>query len=342
MRQIIGTTKHGSLSGCTHVDSGPIGRTLIAFALPVLASQLLQELYNITDCAIVGRFAGEGALAATGIAGLLLSVAVNFCIGFSSGISVITARLFGAGQEKELKETVASVLLLAVFSGLLLMAVFLPFADDLLRLLRCPESVLAKAALYLRILSLSLSAQLLYNAGCAILRACGDTGTPLRFFSLSVVINIAGDLLLVALLKRSVAGAAAATAFSQWILALLILRRLLRPGQNTAPAFRDVSLKKLMPFLRRVLAKGVPAGLQALFMSISSLLIQVEIDRFGADAIAGMTVFAKLECIVYLPAFAYGIALTAFVGQNDGAGRPDRIRAAVRLSLGLMTLLIGP
>ena len=323
-----------------HVDSGPIGRTLFAFALPVLLSQMLQELYNAADCAVLGHFGESGALAASGIAGLLLSVFINFFIGFSSGVSAVTARQFGAGEFALLRRTMAGVFRLVFVAGALLSALGYACALPLLRALRCPAEVLPVAAVYLRICSFGLLAQLFYNVATAVLRSLGDSRGPLLCFLASVALNLALDVLLVIGLHMGVRGAAIATACSQWCLAGALLWRLGHLGDGCSLSLRAprLPLRETLGILKI----GVPAGLQALFMSISSLLIQTCIDAFGPDAIAGMTVYAKLEGCLYLPCFAYGIALTGFVGQNYGAGRIDRVRAAVHRSIGLTWAIVFP
>lgn len=323
----------------THMEKGPITSTLLAFALPVLAAQLLQELYNVTDSMVVGHFGGAYALAATGVAGLVLSVLINFIVGFSSGISAVTARLYGAYNYAELSKALSSVFRLVVGAGLLVTVPGMLCADRVLQWMNCPPSVLPSASVYLRICLGGLTAQLIYNVGTAFLRSVGDARAPLLFQGASVACNLALDILLVIAFKRGVAGAAVATLASQWLLAAMILRRL--------RGLSDFPLRLFAPGLsatelRRMLAIGVPAGMQALFMSISSFLIQRYINRFGPEAIAGMTLFAKLEGCIYLPTFAYGIALTSFVGQNLGAAQRDRIRQAVRLSVKHMVLIILP
>ena len=323
-----------------HVDNGPIGRTLFSFALPVLITQLLQELYNVADCAVLGHFGGENALAASGIAGLFLSVLINFFIGFSSGVSVITAQQFGKGESALLQKTMTSIFRLVLLAGLLLSAVGVSAADTVLKLLRCPSETLAPAAVYLRICACGLLAQLFYNVAVSVLRSLGDSRGPLLCFFGSVAANLALDVLLVIGLRMGVRGAALATLFSQWLLAALLFLRLRHLGDGCSLRLTGASLP--LRDLLKILKIGLPAGMQALFMSISSLIIQTFINRFGSDAIAGMTLFAKLEGCLYLPSFAYGIALTGFVGQNVGAGRPDRVSESVRLSIRLCWALVFP
>ena len=323
-----------------HVDRGPIGKTLFAFALPVLLTQLFQELYNAADCAMLGYFGEANALAASGIAGLLLSVLINYFIGFSSGISAVSAMLFGKGELLQLKKTMTSVFRLVIISGVLLSAAGYFAAGLLLALLHCPPEVVAPAAAYLRICACGIMAQLFYNVAAAVLRSLGDSAGPMRCFFISVLTNLALDALLMICFRMGIRGAAAATMASQWLLAFMLFYRLRRLGDGCALSLSGprLSLRELLA----VLKIGIPAGMQALFMSISSLLIQTCINAFGPDAMAGMTLYAKLEGCLYLPAFAYGIALTGFVGQNVGAGRIDRVKSAVKLSIRLCWVIIFP
>ena len=327
-------------SGCIHVEHGPIGRTLFAFALPVLLTQFMQELYNVADCAVVGHFCGPYALAAAGSAGLLMSVMINFFIGFSSGVSVITGQLFGALHYEKLKKVITAVFRLALLSGILLTCILYFASEGILRLLHCPAEVLPHALTYLRIITIGLTLQLQSNTGTAILRSVGDTRTPLLYFAYSSVTNLVLDLIFAAGLHMGVGGAALATVLSQMLHALLILRRLCRldPAWALNISGPAISIRGLLAILHT----GLPAGMQALFMSISSLLIQIHINSFGPAAVAGMTVYAKLEGCLYLPSFAYGIALTAFISQNVGARSYDRVRESVSLSLRTMCLVMIP
>ncbi|MBE6014275.1 MAG: MATE family efflux transporter [Lachnospiraceae bacterium] len=328
------------MSGTTHVEKGPIGKVLFQFAMPVMISQLLQEVYNITDCIVIGRFGGDNALASIAVSGVVLSLFINFFIGFSSGVSVITSRLFGEYNYSELKKTQVSVFRLVVLAGIVFSLVTFIFADGLLTLLNCPEDVLGRATSYLRICSLGITAQLIYNVGTAILRSFGDCKSPLYCFFTSCLINLTLDVTFVIGFKMGIMGAAMGTLISQWILAMLILRKLYRLDSEISLSLfgESLGIAKVLDILKT----GIPAGMQAFFMSMSSLIIQTSINSFGPDAMAGMTLYAKLEGFLYLPTFAYGIALTSFVGQNFGAGRIDRVKEAVKISNKLMWLVIFP
>lgn len=172
-----------------HVTEGPIAPVLFSYALPVLVLQLLQELYNITDCMVVGHFGGEYALAATGIAGLVLSILINFLIGFSSGISGIASRLFGAYDYRELKRTVNAIFRLVAVAGIVLSSLGIAVAKPVIILMRSPSEVISHTILYLRICTCGLTAQMIYNVGAAFLRSIGNTRTPLFFYLISVLCN---------------------------------------------------------------------------------------------------------------------------------------------------------
>ncbi len=323
-----------------HVEKGPIGKMLLCFAIPVLLSQLLQELYNVADCMVLGHFGGQYALAATGISGMLLSVLINFFIGFSSGISVITSRLFGSYDYVGLKRTMTAVFRMLILTGLLMTFMGYLISGRVLDLLHNPPEVRPYALLYLHICIFGLTAQLIYNVGTAILRSLGNTRTPMILFLVSAITNLTLDLILVMGMHLGIAGAAAATLFSQWLLAIMILLYLgkLDPSYRLSLIGEGLCPGELMGILK----DGIPAGMQAVFMSISSMLIQITINSFGPDAMAGMTLYAKIEGCLYFPSFAYGIALTGFVGQNLGTGKIERIRRSVQLSQVTMTLVILP
>ncbi len=312
------------------MDGGSIHRTLLAYALPVLVMQLLQQLYNIADCAVIGRLCGGFGLAAAGVAGLVLAVHINFFIGFSVGVTSAVSRLFGARDFGKLRAMIATSVRLAVGAGLFLTIVGEKLAENYLAWLACPAETMGDALSYLRICLLGLVPQLVYNVANGVFRALGNTKTPLRWLAVSALLNVALDLLFVGAWGFGFAGAAWATVASQWVLGLGMVWRLTRIDARFRFSLGAPSLsaKELLALLRL----GVPSGMQAAFMSLSSLLIQISIDGFGPAAMAGMVVFAKVEGFMYYPAFAYGMALTGFIGQNLGAGRLDRVDEAMRVS----------
>ena len=312
---------------------GAILRRLLIFMLPILLAQLLQQFYSIADTALVGQVLGAKALAAVGTAGLILSVIVNFFIGFSAGLSVLVSHLYGERQYDRLNGLVQSIFITVIAFAVLFTAAGLLMTEDLLTALATPAELIPTASLYLQISLGGMLAQLLYNTAGAILRALGNTTSALHYLTVAVVLNIVLDVLLLIVIPCGIAGAAAATILAQYVSALLALRKLLRLHGTwqlhlTRPLFVP---QHLMP----ILGTSIPAGLQAVFMSISSLVLQTYINSFGYAAMAGMTVYARIEGFLYYPLFAFGIALTSFIGQNVGAHDLARVRAGLKASLRL-------
>lgn len=318
-----------------HMEKGPIGRTLLLFSGPILLSQILQQMYSIADCMIVGHFGGGNGLAAAGEAALILSVIINFFVGFSTGISAITAAAFGSLQYKKLSQVLHMVITLSLILGAVMTSVGILFSGSFLQWINCPTQVLAPARTYLMICMLGIIPQFLYNMGNALLRSLGNTKEPLYFLTLSSIMNLVLDILFVVGARTGLAGAGAATVISQWFLAILMLCKMTRLDDNYCLRFSR--LQTGWNQLSEILRTGFPSGMQAVFMSISSIVIQYSINAFGADAAAGMVVFARVEGFLYYPAFAYGMALTGFIGQNYGAGRMDRVEEGMKKSILTLT-----
>ena len=312
---------------------GPIIRQLLIFMLPILLSQLLQQFYSIADTALVGQVLGAQALAAVGTASLILSVIVNFFIGFSAGLSVLVSHLYGEKQYDRLSGLVQSIFVTVLVFAVLFTATGIVLTEPLLTALATPDELIRMASLYLRIALLGMLAQLLYNTASAILRALGNTTSALHYLAAAVVLNIVLDVLLLIVIPCGIAGAAAATIIAQYASALLALRKLLH--LHGAWQFRLARPFFVPKHLMPILGTSIPAGLQAVFMSISSLVIQTYINSFGYAAMAGMTVYARIEGFLYYPLFAFGIALTSFIGQNVGAHDLARVRAGLHVSLRL-------
>lgn len=319
-----------------HMEKGPIGRTLLLFSGPILLSQILQQMYSIADCMIVGHYGGGNGLAAAGEAALILSVIINFFVEFSTGVSAITAAAFGSFHYRKLSQVLHMVITLSLILGAVMTAVGILFSGSFLQWINCPDQVLAPAKTYLNICMLGIIPQFLYNMGNALLRSLGNTREPLYFLTLSSIMNLVLDVLFVIGAGTGLAGAGIATVISQWFLALLMIRKMTR--LDDAYRLRFSGLLNGWNQLFEIIRTGLPSGMQAVFMSISSIVIQYSINAFGADAAAGMVVFARVEGFLYYPAFAYGMALTGFIGQNYGAGRMDRVEEGMKKSILTLTI----
>lgn len=313
------------------MTEGPISCQLLSYTAPVLISQILQQFYSVADAAVIGQYVGPYALAAAGTAGLLLSVIINFFIGTSTGISVLTSRLFGAGQYQKLQNSITTSVLLSVGAGILMTLIGLLGSGWFLNHLQTPGEVSALAQHYLYICFWGMIPQLLFNTGTAILRSLGNTRSPLYYLGIASILNLSLDFLFVAGWGLGISGAAWATLIAQSVSAILVTRKLFCLDRRYCFSLTEVRLHR--DVFSELLSTGLPAGMQAVFMSISSLVIQTSINSFGAAAMAGMTLYARIEGFLYYPLFSFGMAVTGFIGQNLGACRRDRILQGLTLAL---------
>ena len=310
---------------------GDISKQLFMFTIPILLSQILQQFYNISDTAIIGRYIGTDALAAIGSTGLLISVIVNFFIGLSTGVSAVIANQFGANEYDKLKKSISTSLAVSVLLGIVFTIGSLIFMKPIINILQTPKGVYSLAIDYLKICFLGITFQLLYNIGTAILRALGNTKDPLYFLIFSCILNLILDILFIVYFGWGVKGAAIATLISQILATLLVMYKIMSLDDNCKLSLKQIKIYR--GYTKDIFLVGLPAGLQAIFMSISSLIIQSSINSFGAEAMAGMTIFAKVEGFLYFPLFSLGLAVTGFVGQNFGAKEYERVKEGINISL---------
>ncbi len=305
--------------------SGPILRKMIVFTLPIMLSGLFQLLFNATDIIVVGKFAGDNALAAVGSNSSLVNLMTNLFIGLSIGVNVTAARYCGAKNFKDLKKTVHTAMLISVIGGFILMAVGLCFAEQLLGLMQTPESLIGMASDYLRILFCGMPFMMIYNFGNAVLRAAGDTRRPMIYLIIAGVINVLLDLIFVILLDMSAAGVGLATALSQGVSAVLIIRCLMRESEGSGLRLDLRQLRIHKDKLLMIMKIGLPAGFQGMVFSLSNVVIQSSINLFGEDVIAGNTAAASIEGFVYMAMNSCYQSTISFTSQNLGAGKYERI-----------------
>lgn len=315
--------------------NGPIFGKIVAFAVPLILSGILQLLFNAADIIVVGRFAGSESLAAVGSTTSLINLLINVFIGLSIGANVLVAQFYGAQRRKDLEETVHTAMLLAALGGVFLIVLGVLLANPLLELMGTPEDVLPLAALYMKIYFVGMPVTLLYNFGSAILRAVGDTRRPLYFLLTAGIINVVLNLIFVIMLSMGVAGVALATVISQCVSAVLIIQCLVR---SDAPyRLRRDRLKITPQKLGQIAKIGLPAGLQGAIFSISNVLIQSSVNSFGSVAMAGSTASANIEGFVYTSMNAVYQTALSFTSQNFGAKKFDRITKILFYCLGLVT-----
>ena len=303
---------------------GPLAGKILLFALPLMFSSILQLLFNAADVVVVGRYAGEAALAAVGSTSSLINLLVTLFVGFSVGTNVVVARDLGAGRPEQVRAGVHTAVAIALISGVLLTVLGLAAAWPLLVWTASTPDVIDLATLYLRIYFCGMPVNMLYNFGAAILRAQGDTRRPLYFLAIAGVTNVALNLLFVIVFQMSVAGVALATIISQAVSAFLVLGCLMR---DQGPLHLDMKKlcidKRIMIQIMRV---GLPAGFQGIVFSLSNVVIQSSINSFGSTAIiAGSAASANIEGFVYVAMNAFYQTDLTFTSQNYGAGECGRV-----------------
>ena len=321
-------------------------KTVLRFSLPLMGAMALQAVYSLTDSIIIGNFVSPEAFGAIGLLSPCIMLLNAFCTALGQGVSILTAQYFGAGRDKELRRAAGTGLCLAVILSVLLIAFSVTVSGPLVRgLLRTPAEMEADSLLYLRVYAGALIFQMLYQTAYGILCAHGDSRSSLLFLLVSVVMNIGLDLLFVCLLKWEVAGAAYATAIAQATAAAAALLYL----KKKYPALlASGSLRPDRDSGRRVLSLACPILCRSAVLSIGFIILQRLCNSFGAASIEGYAAMQKVETFIHIVPNALCTALSAFTGQNLGAGRPERVRRAYKgtvfftmgVSAGLAVLMI--
>lgn len=317
--------------------SGALLPKILLYSLPLMLSGILQLLFNAADIVVVGRFAGNDALAAVGSTSSLINLLVNVFMGLSVGTNVMVAHFYGAGQKRELEEMVHTAILTSLVSGVILIFVGLSLSRPALLLMDTPENVIDQAVLYIRIYFVGMPVMMLYNFGSAVLRAVGDTRRPLYFLLIAGVVNVILNLFFVISLSMGVAGVALATVISQGISAALVLLCLMRSQGDY-----QVSLKKLRIVKDKMIKMvkiGLPAGLQGALFSVSNVLIQSSVNSFGSIAMAGNTAAQNLEGFVYTAMNSLHQTCISFTGQNYGARQYKRMGRILLICLGCVIVV---
>ena len=318
--------------------SGPLVGNLLRFSLPLMASGILQLLFNAADIIVLGQFASSSAMAAVGATSSLNSLMVNLFLGLSIGCSVVMAHSYGAQDWRRVQDTVHTAILLALFCGAALILLGLPLLPVLLGWMDTPADLMDQSVLYMRIVFLGMPAMMAYDFGAGILRAIGDTRRPLFFLTAAGITNACLNVFFVLVFHMDVAGVALATSISQYLSAGLILRCLARPGTRYQLHPRQLRLHKAT--LLQILRVGLPAGIQSVVFSVSNVLIQSSINSFGTLAVAGSTAAANIENFVYTAMQSVYQAALNFTSQNIGAGQKERVPLILRDCL-LLVAVIG-
>ena len=312
--------------------NGAILPKMLVFALPLMFSTMLQLLFNAADLVVVSRFAGDNAMAAVGANTSLTNLLVKSMSSVAVGANVLAARERGAGERQEIHRTVHTAMAMAFAGGILLLSIGVFGADWLMQWMEIPEAIADQAALYLKIYCWGMPATLVYNFGAALLRSVGDTKRPLYFLTLSGVVNVLLNLVLVIVFHMDVAGVAIATAASNVLSAAMVVYCLLRDEGDIRLEIRKLRIycDKLLAILRI----GLPAGIQASVFSMSNVLIQSSVNSFGEVVIAGHAAASTIQGFVHCVDHSLCSTVLSFMGQNMGAKKIKRVSSVLAIAIG--------
>ena len=310
-------------SSAKSLTEGPLAKQILLVSLPLALSNLLQVLFNMSDVAVVGRFAGSTALGSVGSTSIFVTLFTGFLIGLSNGINVLVARFYGARHADDVEKTVHSALLVSLAAGVLLLLIGLLGSPALLHLLNTKEDLYPGAVLYLRVYFLGMPALALYNYGNAIFSAIGETKKPLYYLCIAGVLNILLNLFFVIVCHLDVAGVALASAISQCVSAFLVLRALTHVQDCYALDFHKVALDPATT--QRILALGLPAGFQNAVFAIANLFIQAGVNSFDSLMVKGNSAAANADNMIYDAMAAFYMACASFMSRNLGAGKKERV-----------------
>ncbi len=320
-----------------NITEGSIIKPLLYFFFPILLGTFFQQLYNTVDALIVGNFLGKEALAAVGgTTSTYLNLFVGFFVGLSSGVTVLISQYYGSNNYEKISKTVHTAITLAIVIGIFLSIVGIMTARSSLIFLNVPYQILDMSLDYINIYFVGLFVMLVYNMGCAILRAVGDSKHPLYFLIVSCIINIILDILFVYNFNMGVKGAAIATVIAQVAAAALVIMSLHRSEDALRFRFKELHLD--LSIAKNIFLIGFPAAIESVLYTISNLVIATKINDFGVDVIAANTAYGKIDAIFWMTLQAFSISITTFVGQNFGAGRLDRVKKGINRWFGISML----
>lgn len=315
------------------LTQGSPAKLILLFTIPLLIGNLFQQFYNMADALIVGRTMDVNALAAVGCAGTIMSFIVGFTQGITSGFSIVTAQRFGSGDLDGVRRSIAASVLLGLLSSAVLTAISLPLTAPILRLLNTPEEIMDDANAYLFIIFAGTAVTMFFNLFSNILRALGDSRTPLIFLAVACIINVILDFVLIRYAGMGVAGAAVATIAAQVLATALCLVFMLVKLPLTRVKGSDWrgALHDLLPHCKI----GFPMGFQSSIISIGQIAIQAALNSLGATSVAAYTAAQKIDTFGTMPMMSFGITMATFSAQNYGAGQIGRIRTGIRQCLAM-------
>lgn len=313
------------------MSEGNIWKQLFFFSVPLVLGNIFQQLYNAVDSIIVGNFVGRQALAAVTSSSPVINMLISFFMGLSIGAGVVISRYFGANNKQGVSDSVHTSMAVILVSGIVMTFIGIWLTPSILQWVGVPTDVMNDSILYLKIYFYGIVGVMVYNMGSGVLRALGDSKTPLYFLIFSSFVNIALDYAFVVYLHMGISGVAWATLISQCLSAVLVCLLMMKGNEHYQLQLHKLKIHRSI--LKEVIRVGLPSGVQNAIVSFSNVIVQSNINAFGSVAMAGCGAYTKIDGFAILPVTSYSMAITTFTGQNIGAGRFDRVRKGTKVCL---------
>lgn len=321
------------MKNSTVMTEGSIWKKILFFSIPLILGNLFQQLYNTVDSIIVGNYIGSEALAAVGSSGSIITLLIGFCIGASAGAGVVIAQFYGARDKEGVRKAVHTTIAIAIAAGAILTIVGIVTTPLLLKAMGTPKEVFDQASIYLKVYFGGILFSVVYNMSAGILNAVGNSKRSLVYLMIAATSNIFLDLLFVVVFKMGIVGAAIATDISQLLSCIFIILFLVRSEDVYRVKLKDIRCYDNL--LGKILKIGLPTGVQNIVISLSNVIVQSSVNSFGAVAMAGFAAYIKVDGFNILPVLSFSMAATTFVGQNVGAGRLDRVKKGMYVSVAM-------
>lgn len=315
----------------TEMTFGSPAKLILGFAVPMVLGNIFQQLYNMVDTIIVGRFVEVNALAGVGSTGAISFLVVGFALGVCSGFSIPVSQQFGAGNYKKMRKFVAHAMYMSIITAIVLTVLTVTFTGTILRLMNTPDDIFDYAYDYIIVIFAGIGATIFYNMLSGILRALGDSKSPLVFLIISSFLNIALDLIFIIVFKMGVFGAGLATIISQAISGILCLIYMIR--NYDILKFEKDELKFDKNYVLQLASSGYPMALQFSITAIGSIILQAAINTLGTQSVAAITAATKIQTVALGPMESLGITMATYCGQNKGAGKYERIIKGIKQSV---------
>lgn len=317
----------------TMMTEGAIWKKILLFSIPLILGNLFQQLYNTVDSIIVGNYIGSHALAAVGSGSSFINLLIGFCVGASAGAGVVISQAYGAQDKDRLHKAVHTTIAIAIAAGAVVTILGVLLAPMVMNVMNTPTEIYEDAVAYLRVYFGGMLFSVVYNLAAGILNAVGNSKRSLIYLMIAAFSNIILDLFFVVVLKMGVVGVALATDISQFLSCVFIIGYLMKANEVYKLRLREVKFYKGL--VSKIIKIGLPTGIQNIVIALSNVIIQSGINSFGAVVMAGFTSYVKIDGFNFLPLMSFSMAATTFTGQNIGAGKIDRVKKGMKVSLAM-------